>query len=90
MIQVAVEATRAGADDVKVKPCTPQTVLSWVEQGVWTDADPRSTPSLERMEWEYVRRVVSDCGHNQSEAARRLKIERLTLRRQLRKRAPAR
>jgi phosphoenolpyruvate-protein kinase (PTS system EI component) len=48
------------------------------------------TPSLARAEWEHIQRVLSDCGGNISEAARRLGIHRRSLQRKLQKYPPAR
>lgn len=38
-------------------------------------------PSLARTEWEHINRVLTDCGGNISEAARRLGLHRRTLQR---------
>lgn len=89
-IESAVVAIRAGADDVKRKPVAPRSVLHWLETGRWDLDDANTTASLESMTWEYVHRVVSDCNGNRSEAARRLGIERSTLRAYLRRPAPCR
>ncbi|TMQ02971.1 MAG: response regulator [Deltaproteobacteria bacterium] len=86
--EMAVMAMRAGADYVKVKPLTPRAVVKWLETAAWDDNDPSETPSMERMQWEYVHRVLRESDGNISEAARRLRIERLTLRRHLGKPAP--
>ena len=51
---------------------------------------PLETPSLARAEWEHINRVLSDCGGNISEAARRLGIHRRSLQRKLQKYPPAR
>jgi two-component system response regulator RegA len=53
-------------------------------------AKPLETPSLARAEWEHINRVLSDCGGNISEAARRLGIHRRSLQRKLQKYPPAR
>lgn len=45
-------------------------------------------PSLARAEWEHINRVLSDCGGNISEAARRLGIHRRSLQRKLQKYPP--
>ncbi len=45
-------------------------------------------PSLKRVEWEHLQRVLADTGGNISEAARRLGIERRTLQRKLFKNPP--
>jgi len=86
-VDIVVAAMKAGADDVKVKPIFPREVLHWLDTGSWIEG-AAMPPSLERMQWEYVRRVVHDCDGNQSEAARRLRIQRATLRRHLQKRIP--
>ena len=49
------------------------------------DLDP---PSLERVKWEHVSRVLADCGGNVSEAARKLKLHRRSLQRMLQKFPP--
>ncbi len=41
------------------------------------------TPSLARVEWEHIQRVLSDCGGNVSEAARELSMHRRSLQRKL-------
>jgi two-component system response regulator RegA len=46
-------------------------------------------PSLERVKWEHISRVMSDCGGNISEAARKLKLHRRTLQRILQKYPPS-
>ena len=48
------------------------------------------TPSLARAEWEHIQRVLTDCGGNISEAARRLGIHRRSLQRKLQKYPPPR
>src|SRR5262249_60949897 len=45
-------------------------------------------PSLARAEWEHISRVLSDCGGNISEAARRLGMHRRSLQLKLRKYPP--
>ena len=88
--EMTVAAVRAGADEVRAKPVPPLAVLHWVETGTWVDLEPTLTPTLERTQWEYVHRVVSDCRGNISEAARRLGIERVTVRKHLQRPAPRR
>jgi two-component system response regulator RegA len=43
------------------------------------------TPSLARVEWEHINRVLQDSGGNISEAARRLGLHRRSLQRKLAK-----
>ena len=44
-----------------------------------------TTPSLARVEWEHINRVLADSGGNISEAARRLGLHRRSLQRKLEK-----
>ncbi len=43
------------------------------------------TPSLARVEWEHIQRVLADCDGNISEAARALSMHRRSLQRKLAK-----
>jgi len=47
-------------------------------------------PSLARVEWEHLQRVIADCRGNISQAARLLGIHRRSLQRKLSKYPPAR
>ncbi|HVY70623.1 MAG TPA: helix-turn-helix domain-containing protein, partial [Verrucomicrobiae bacterium] len=49
---------------------------------------PEQTHSLDRVEWEHIQRVLSDCGGNISQAARLLQIDRRSLQRKLGKYPP--
>jgi ActR/RegA family two-component response regulator len=49
----------------------------------------RLMPSLDRVEWEYLRHVLTCCQGNKSEAARMLGIHRSVLQRKLSKATPA-
>jgi two-component system response regulator RegA len=53
-----------------------------------TIPDQLDPPSLERVKWEHVSRVLSDSGGNVSEAARKLKLHRRSLQRMLQKFPP--
>jgi two-component system, response regulator RegA len=88
--RVATAAIRAGADDVIEKPVEPRAILRWFETGSWHVDETTPTPTLERMTWQYMRRVYEDCGGNLSEAARQLGVDRATLRVHLQKSAPRR
>lgn len=87
-IVVAVEAMRAGADDVIPKPFTVRDVVRRFESEDGAELDLEDTPTLAEIEWEHIMRVLDDCGGNISAAARRLGIYRSTLKRRLRR--PAR
>jgi len=49
-----------------------------------------TTPSLWRLEWNHIQRVLADCGGNISAAARRLGMHRRSLQRKLAKHPPVR
>lgn len=53
-------------------------------------ASDRQLPSLERVQWEYVRAVLACCNGNISEAARELGIHRQSLQRMLKRHQPRR
>jgi two-component system response regulator RegA len=93
-IATAVEAMRRGALDYLQKPCDAEQILAAFERGRehLNEADPpedEPVPTLARVEWEHIQRVLSDCGGNISEAARRLKMHRRSLQRKLFKTQPS-
>jgi two-component system response regulator RegA len=85
-IATAVEAMKLGAVHYLTKPAEPDEVLAAFDRTEpatevpTTDANPRS---LEEVEWEHLQRVLTDCGGNISEAARRLGMHRRSLQRKL-------
>jgi two-component system response regulator RegA len=91
-IPASIDAVRAGAVNFLSKPADADDILSAFIRGnepsVPDGAIAFPAPSLARNEWEHIHRVLSDCGGNISEAARRLGIHRRSLQRKLRKRAP--
>ena len=99
-IATAVEAVRAGAADYLTKPVDAEQILAAFERGeAAADAQPLAgvpqispaeaqTPSLARVEWDYIHRVLSDCGGNISQTARKLGIHRRSLQRKLQKLPP--
>jgi two-component system, response regulator RegA len=89
-IATAVEAVREGAIGYLPKPADADEILAALA-GTHTQKVPGlETPSLARAEWEHIQRVLTDCGGNISEAARRLGIHRRSLQRKLHKYPPAR
>lgn len=87
-IPTAVEAVRAGAANFLTKPADPEEIekaFSGESQSVVPSVVQPETPSLDRASWEHIQRVLSDCGGNISEAARRLGLHRRTLQRKLQK-----
>jgi len=89
-IATAIEAVKLGATHYLQKPADADEVLAAFSQGgqpVETHAGLKA-PSLARAEWEHINRVLSDCGGNVSEAARRLGLHRRSLQRKLNKHPP--
>jgi len=87
-IATALEAVRRGAFDYLTKPVDADDVLRAFESG--GEATAESVPSLHRVEWEHIQRVLADCGGNVSQAARLLGVHRRTLQRKLASRPPRR
>lgn len=91
-ISTAVDAIRLGAVNFVSKPADADDLMAAFERA--GSDDPRQStngyraPTLARAEWEHIQRVLSDCGGNVSEAARRLGIHRRSLQRKLQKFAP--
>lgn len=86
-IATAVESVRLGATTYLTKPVDADQILEAFD-GVAasaTDLSCTRTPSLARVEWEHIQRVLQDCDGNVSEAARRLRIHRRSLQRKLAK-----
>jgi len=93
-IATALEATRRGAVDYLTKPADADQILAAFEktgqkpEAKNTGADSGSAPSLARVEWEHIQRILTDCGGNISRAARVLGIHRRSLQRKLSKYPP--
>lgn len=83
----AVAAMRNGAIDYLTKPVDAEMCeRSLLGTGAAVEAE--AIPSLDRVEWEYIQRVLADCGGNVSVAARRLRVHRRSLQRKLARHAP--
>ncbi len=87
-IATAVEAMRLGARDYLTKPCHADRIVAAFE------ADPSPPkeeelsypiPSLARLEWEHIERVLRECNGNISKTARVLGMHRRTLQHKLAK-----
>lgn len=88
-IATAVEAVRRGVANYLPKPADADEILRALQETDSTAiSNEPSTPSLSRLEWEHINRVLEDCSGNISEAARRLGIHRRSLQRKLQKFAP--
>lgn len=91
-IATATEAIRLGAADYLTKPADADQIeaaLFFPNKGEGVH-EPLETPSLQRVEWEHLQRVLRDCDNNISRAARVLGIDRRSLQRKLQKYPPPR
>jgi two-component system, response regulator RegA len=92
-IATALDALRLGAVHYLTKPADVDDLIASftrppVAPGDVPVASPdpiTETPSLARVEWEHINRVLADSGGNISEAARRLGLHRRSLQRKLSK-----
>jgi len=86
-IATALEAVRLGAVHYLTKPADVDEIVA----ALVADARPAGeraapvAPTLGRVEWEHINRVLADCGGNVSRAARVLGIHRRSLQRKLAK-----
>ena len=91
-ISTATEAIKLGALSYMAKPADIDQIIMAFDKN--PDADipledhEIEPPSLARVEWEHIQRVLSDCDGNISAAAKKLNIHRRTLQRKLYKYAP--
>jgi two-component system response regulator RegA len=88
-LATAVEAIKLGASNYLAKPVDALAVLAALGESSTTRAAlavDDSGPSLKRLEWEHIQRVLAECEGNVSAAARRLGLHRRTLQRKLGKR----
>ena len=94
-IATALEAVRLGAVHYLTKPADVDEILAAFARGKGSLDDgaseaagaglPATTPTLARVEWEHINRVLADCGGNVSQAARALGLHRRSLQRKLSK-----
>ena len=87
-IATAVEAVRRGAINYLTKPLDADQILAAFEPEAEPVPVPASTPSLARVEWEHIQRILHDCNGNISLAARTLGLHRRSLQRKLGKLPP--
>jgi two-component system, response regulator RegA len=87
-IATAVESMKLGASNYLTKPADADQIVAALEGS--QKADDGQTPSLARVEWEHIQRVLGDCSGNVSQASRVLGIHRRSLQRKLAKRPASR
>jgi two-component system response regulator RegA len=93
-IATALTATRLGANHFLTKPADADQILTAyqnISAGAEATAIPEGThsvPTLARVEWEYMQRVLMDCSGNVSQAAKLLGLHRRSLQRKLLKYPP--
>jgi two-component system response regulator RegA len=93
-IATALTAMRLGANHYLSKPVDTEEILSTFQKVVASEDEQLdkpanlSVPSLARVEWEHIQRVLADCGGNISQTARRLGLQRRSLQRKLGKFPP--
>jgi two-component system response regulator RegA len=90
-IATAMEAVRLGAVNYLTKPADVDDILvAFNPEAQVGETNPGlATPSLARVEWEHIQRVLNDCEGNLSEAARRLGMHRRSLQRKAARKRPA-
>lgn len=89
-IATALEAVRLGATHYLTKPADVDEIIAAFGRGEARDGGEASretaaTPSLARVEWEHIQRVLTDCDGNITKASERLGIHRRSLQRKLAK-----
>jgi two-component system response regulator RegA len=85
-VTMAIDAIHRGAVSYLPKPADVDDILQAFLRSDPTGEPPRpdyTSPSLKRVEWEHIQRVLADCDGNISEAARRLGLYRRSLQRKL-------
>ncbi|MDP9055322.1 MAG: response regulator [Acidobacteriota bacterium] len=92
-IATALTATRLGASHYLSKPADADQILNaYYQISEGSDAEPElpdsPVPSLARVEWEHIQRVLTDCDGNVSQAAKLLGLHRRSLQRKLSKYPP--
>jgi two-component system response regulator RegA len=86
-IATAVESLKRGATDYLTKPVDADQVSAALDKEGGSSGGARefTVPSLARVEWEHIQRVMTECSGNVSQAARVLGLHRRSLQRKLSK-----
>lgn len=91
-IATALDAVRSGAVHYLTKPADIDDIVRAFDHDGSPDREPppTSVPTLDRVEWEHIDRVLVSCGGNITQAAALLGLHRRSLQRKLAKRPSAR
>jgi two-component system, response regulator RegA len=84
-IATALEAVRLGASDYLTKPVDADDVTRAITDQNSRESTSQRPPTLARVEWEHINRVLLDCSGNVTATARALGIHRRSLQRKLSK-----
>ena len=88
-IATALEAVRLGATHYLTNPVDVDELIAAFDRGPGSTHAGQTmtteTPSLARVEWEHIQRVLTDCGGNITKASEVLGIHRRSLQRKLAK-----
>jgi len=92
-IATALTATKLGASYYLSKPADADQILSVYEKITtgeieFEESSSKEVPSLARVEWEHIQRILADCQGNISQAAKLLGLHRRSLQRKLSKHPP--
>lgn len=87
-VATAVEAIKLGAVHYLTKPADADEIVQalWQDNGNADMSIDEQRPSVDRLEWEYIQKILNDSGGNISATARSLGMHRRTLQRKLQKR----
>jgi two-component system response regulator RegA len=87
-ITTAVDAIKLGAVNYLCKPANTDEILAAFDTAPASESEniALKPPSLERLEWEHIQRVLNENNGNISATARALDMHRRTLQRKLQKR----
>jgi two-component system, response regulator RegA len=87
-IRTALDAVRSGAIHYLTKPADLDEIIAALNHDGSPEAlpPPTSVPSLDRVEWEHIDRVLTSSGGNITQAAALLGLHRRSLQRKLSKR----
>jgi two-component system response regulator RegA len=95
-LATAVTAVKKGASNYIAKPVDVKDIHAIIQESLFGDDTqetdtapiPGQAPSLKRLEWEHIHRVLEENEGNISRTAQKLGMHRRTLQRKLKKHAP--